>query len=113
MLCTLVHFSAAITACNSACCLKLQLCSCQTYLKGSVTSCVTCSVIFVICLLPCLSYVSCPVHKHVPWCRTVRAILWAGLAGFMLQWALFLRLTFWELSWDVMEPVRSLPSCCG
>ena len=39
-------------------------------------------------------------------CRTVRAILWAGLAGFMLQWALFLRLTFWELSWDVMEPVR-------
>ena len=38
--------------------------------------------------------------------RTVKAILWAGLAGFMLQWALFLRLTFWELSWDVMEPVR-------
>ena len=39
------------------------------------------------------------------WCRLVRAILWAGLAGFIVQWSFFLRLTFWELSWDVMEPV--------
>ena len=32
-------------------------------------------------------------------------MLWAGLALLVVQWSLFLRLTFWELSWDVMEPI--------
>lgn len=32
-------------------------------------------------------------------------MLWAGLVLLITQWSLFLRLTFWELSWDVMEPI--------
>lgn len=32
-------------------------------------------------------------------------MLWAGLLLLVVQWSLFLRLTFWELSWDVMEPI--------
>lgn len=28
----------------------------------------------------------------------------------MVQWLIFLRLTFWELSWDVMEPVTYFTS---
>lgn len=35
----------------------------------------------------------------------VRRELWAGLGYLMLQTAGFMRLTFWELSWDVMEPI--------
>ncbi|KAI3922038.1 hypothetical protein MKX01_005727 [Papaver californicum] len=35
----------------------------------------------------------------------VRRELWGGLAFFTAQTAAFLRLTFWELSWDVMEPI--------
>jgi hypothetical protein len=35
----------------------------------------------------------------------VRRELWGGLAGLVLQTAAFMRLTFWELSWDVMEPI--------
>ncbi|KAI3962652.1 hypothetical protein MKW92_043688 [Papaver armeniacum] len=35
----------------------------------------------------------------------VRRELWVGLAFFTAQTAAFLRLTFWELSWDVMEPI--------
>ncbi|KAG6522872.1 calcium uniporter protein 2, mitochondrial-like [Zingiber officinale] len=35
----------------------------------------------------------------------VRRELWAGLALLAAQTAGFMRLTFWELSWDVMEPV--------
>ncbi|KAL0924959.1 hypothetical protein M5K25_005820 [Dendrobium thyrsiflorum] len=35
----------------------------------------------------------------------VRRELWAGLGLAFLQTAAFMRLTFWELSWDVMEPV--------
>eukprot|EP01018_Ginkgo_biloba_P025849 Gb_27529 [translate_table: standard] len=31
--------------------------------------------------------------------------LWSGLGFFTLQTAGFMRLTFWELSWDVMEPI--------
>lgn len=31
--------------------------------------------------------------------------LWCGLASFVVQTAAFMRLTFWELSWDVMEPI--------
>ena len=32
-------------------------------------------------------------------------LLWAGLSLLVLQWGVFLRLTFFELSWDVMEPI--------
>ncbi|KAL2333673.1 hypothetical protein Fmac_014886 [Flemingia macrophylla] len=35
----------------------------------------------------------------------VRRELWAGLGFVMAQTAAFMRLTFWELSWDVMEPI--------
>ncbi|KAM6564532.1 hypothetical protein CsatB_024530 [Cannabis sativa] len=35
----------------------------------------------------------------------VRKELWCGLAYLMVQTAGFMRLTFWELSWDVMEPI--------
>ncbi|WOL17701.1 calcium uniporter protein 2, mitochondrial-like [Canna indica] len=35
----------------------------------------------------------------------VRKELWGGLAFLVLQTAGFMRLTFWELSWDVMEPI--------
>lgn len=35
----------------------------------------------------------------------VRKELWAGLVFMMAQTVGFMRLTFWELSWDVMEPI--------
>ncbi|XP_057952514.1 calcium uniporter protein 2, mitochondrial-like [Malania oleifera] len=35
----------------------------------------------------------------------VRRELWAGLGLFVVQTLGFMRLTFWELSWDVMEPI--------
>ncbi|KAF0928871.1 hypothetical protein E2562_010729 [Oryza meyeriana var. granulata] len=35
----------------------------------------------------------------------VRRELWLGLAYLVIQTAGFMRLTFWELSWDVMEPI--------
>ncbi|KAF5463922.1 hypothetical protein F2P56_014047 [Juglans regia] len=35
----------------------------------------------------------------------VRRELWCGLGFLMVQTAGFMRLTFWELSWDVMEPI--------
>ncbi|KAL0651104.1 hypothetical protein Bca4012_093795 [Brassica carinata] len=37
--------------------------------------------------------------------RQVRKILWFGLATAIVQISLFVRLTFWEFSWDVMEPI--------
>ena len=35
----------------------------------------------------------------------VRRELWGGLGFMMVQTMAFMRLTFWELSWDVMEPI--------
>ncbi|KAF6149675.1 hypothetical protein GIB67_017408 [Kingdonia uniflora] len=35
----------------------------------------------------------------------VRKELWSGLGFLVVQTAAFMRLTFWELSWDVMEPI--------
>ncbi|PKA49609.1 hypothetical protein AXF42_Ash004150 [Apostasia shenzhenica] len=35
----------------------------------------------------------------------VKRELWTGLVLVLLQTAGFMRLTFWELSWDVMEPI--------
>ena len=33
------------------------------------------------------------------------AVLWAGLGWMSLQFGFFARLTWWEYSWDIMEPV--------
>lgn len=33
-----------------------------------------------------------------------RAVAWSGLAVLCAQWAIFARLTYWDLSWDVVEP---------
>lgn len=35
----------------------------------------------------------------------VRRELWGGLGYLVVQTIGFMRLTFWELSWDVMEPI--------
>lgn len=35
----------------------------------------------------------------------VRRELWGGLGYLVVQTLAFMRLTFWELSWDVMEPI--------
>lgn len=35
----------------------------------------------------------------------VRRELWVGLVYLVVQTAGLMRLTFWELSWDVMEPI--------
>ncbi|KAK8286597.1 hypothetical protein V6Z11_D08G301500 [Gossypium hirsutum] len=37
--------------------------------------------------------------------KEVRRILWTGLGLAVGQVGLFFRLTFWEFSWDVMEPI--------
>lgn len=37
--------------------------------------------------------------------KQVRRILWTGLGLAVTQIGLFFRLTFWEFSWDVMEPI--------
>ncbi|KAK9067129.1 hypothetical protein SSX86_014454 [Deinandra increscens subsp. villosa] len=37
--------------------------------------------------------------------KMVRRELWGGLGYLVVQTAAFMRLTFWELSWDVMEPI--------
>ncbi|KAM0938798.1 putative calcium uniporter protein [Dioscorea sansibarensis] len=37
--------------------------------------------------------------------RKARRELWCGLGFMVAQTAGFMRLTFWELSWDVMEPI--------
>ncbi|XP_073057445.1 calcium uniporter protein 2, mitochondrial-like [Primulina eburnea] len=35
----------------------------------------------------------------------VRNELWCGLGYLIIQTAVFMRLTFWDLTWDVMEPI--------
>ncbi|XP_051140971.1 calcium uniporter protein 2, mitochondrial-like [Andrographis paniculata] len=37
--------------------------------------------------------------------QAVRRELWGGLGFLVVQTVAFMRLTFWELSWDVMEPI--------
>lgn len=37
--------------------------------------------------------------------KQVRRILWTGLGASVIHVGLFFRLTFWEFSWDVMEPI--------
>ncbi|KAG7010461.1 Calcium uniporter protein 5, mitochondrial, partial [Cucurbita argyrosperma subsp. argyrosperma] len=43
----------------------------------------------------------------------VRRILWTGLGLAILQVGLFFRLTFWEFSWDVMEPIAFFTTTTG
>ncbi|KAL7081861.1 hypothetical protein ACP275_14G064800 [Erythranthe tilingii] len=43
----------------------------------------------------------------------VRRILWMGLGLAVVQVGLFFRLTFWEFSWDVMEPVAFFTTAAG
>uniref|UniRef100_A0A1J3G814 Calcium uniporter protein 6, mitochondrial n=2 Tax=Noccaea caerulescens TaxID=107243 RepID=A0A1J3G814_NOCCA len=45
--------------------------------------------------------------------RQVRKILWCGLGTSMVQIGLFFRLTFWEFSWDVMEPITFFATATG
>ncbi|KAM4083684.1 hypothetical protein ACJW30_08G076400 [Castanea mollissima] len=45
--------------------------------------------------------------------RQVRRILWSGLGMAVIQVGLFFRLTFWEFSWDVMEPIAFFSTATG
>ncbi|XP_052181960.1 calcium uniporter protein 6, mitochondrial-like [Diospyros lotus] len=45
--------------------------------------------------------------------RQVRRILWSGLGMAIVQVGLFFRLTFWEFSWDVMEPIAFFATATG
>ncbi|KAJ8647863.1 hypothetical protein MRB53_000886 [Persea americana] len=45
--------------------------------------------------------------------KQVRRILWTGLGGFVITVGFFFRLTFWEFSWDVMEPVAFFGTMSG
>lgn len=43
----------------------------------------------------------------------VRVVLWSGLVVAIMQVGLFFRLTFWEFSWDVMEPIAFFSTTTG
>lgn len=43
------------------------------------------------------------VGRRSRWRR--HGFIWAGLSSQVLLWGLLFRLTFYELSWDVMEPI--------
>lgn len=45
--------------------------------------------------------------------KQVRCILWGGLGLSLAQASLFFRLTFWEFSWDVMEPITFFTTSSG
>ncbi|KAG8371610.1 hypothetical protein BUALT_Bualt13G0106200 [Buddleja alternifolia] len=45
--------------------------------------------------------------------KQVRRILWTGLGFSVVQVGLFFRLTFWEFSWDVMEPIAFFTTTTG
>ncbi|XP_074564137.1 calcium uniporter protein 5, mitochondrial-like [Curcuma longa] len=45
--------------------------------------------------------------------KQVRRILWSGLGFLIAQIGLFFRLTFWEFSWDVMEPIAFFSTTAG
>jgi hypothetical protein len=45
--------------------------------------------------------------------RQMRVVLWFGLVALTLQVLVFFRLTFWELSWDVMEPIAFFATAGG
>lgn len=45
--------------------------------------------------------------------KQVRRILWSGLGFAVVQVGLFFRLTFWDFSWDIMEPVAFFTTATG
>ncbi|OIW14116.1 hypothetical protein TanjilG_21256 [Lupinus angustifolius] len=45
--------------------------------------------------------------------KQVRRILWSGLGFGVITVGLFFRLTFWEFSWDVMEPIAFFTTTTG
>ncbi|XP_057473906.1 calcium uniporter protein 6, mitochondrial-like [Actinidia eriantha] len=45
--------------------------------------------------------------------KQVRRILWTGLGLAVVHVGLFFRLTFWEFSWDVMEPIAFFTTSAG
>ena len=45
--------------------------------------------------------------------KQVRRILWSGLGFGVVTVGLFFRLTFWEFSWDVMEPIAFFTTTTG
>jgi len=45
--------------------------------------------------------------------KQVRRILWCGLGFGVFTVGLFFRLTFWEFSWDVMEPITYFTTSTG
>lgn len=45
--------------------------------------------------------------------KQVRRVLWTGMVLAMLSVGLFFRLTFWEFSWDVMEPIAFFTTTTG
>lgn len=45
--------------------------------------------------------------------KQVRRILWCGLGFGIVTVSLFFRLTFWEFSWDVMEPIAFFTTTTG
>lgn len=45
--------------------------------------------------------------------KQVRRILWTGLLISVGQVSLFFRLTFWDFSWDVMEPIAFFTTTTG
>eukprot|EP01018_Ginkgo_biloba_P001144 Gb_05169 [translate_table: standard] len=46
-------------------------------------------------------------HRHV------RLVLWTGLGCLSFQTALFFRLTFWDMSWDIVEPMTFFATTSG
>ena len=45
--------------------------------------------------------------------KQVRRVLWCGLGFGVVTVGLFFRLTFWEFSWDVMEPIAFFTTTSG
>ncbi|CAL5202729.1 unnamed protein product [Lathyrus oleraceus] len=45
--------------------------------------------------------------------KQVRRVLWSGLGFGVFTVGLFFRLTFWEFSWDVMEPIAFFATTTG
>ncbi|KAL9320182.1 hypothetical protein ACSQ67_012021 [Phaseolus vulgaris] len=45
--------------------------------------------------------------------KQVRRVLWSGLGFIIVTAGLFFRLTFWEFSWDVMEPIAFFTTTTG
>ncbi|XP_045787279.1 calcium uniporter protein 6, mitochondrial-like [Trifolium pratense] len=45
--------------------------------------------------------------------KQMRRVLWSGLGFGIVTVSLFFRLTFWEFSWDVMEPITFFTTATG